>query len=831
MPEAHLSRGASAVRPRRRVATVARLVTARLRFPLALLVLLLAPADGLGQSRPGAAATPEPEWIRPEEVPARADALLRRLDAVRPDPSAVSSLELIERSLPALDRDLDAVVDRVRAALARSAPLTDLEDLRRELLGVSAPLAAWKESLATESSRVAGALDGLSRSQRAWSATRVRPETTAAGDVVVRRVESSIAALDAAAADLRAWRARVLAANDHLVDRDAVVDSSQAKLQAGSAAERASLFVRDRPPLWAGDVIDEIRDELPRVPGKLLEYTRSTATYVERNPRPLLGQVLLAAFLMLALGRLATRTRKRLPAAPADSRLARLLERPYSTGLLFALLATPALHPLAPRRILQLVAMLALVPTARIIVHASQRANLPAFAALFVVLLLDRFGSAVETLPGLARVTYLLALAIGIALAAWWARPLRLGRAPAWAARAARLAALGLGLAFLAEVAGWSQLAGLFGRGLFAGAIAGLYIYAGSIALAALIGRALASRTVRRSYLVERNTAILQRRAERVLRWLGVGLWLFLVLTGLGLRGAGADMFRTVLGAGVSVGALSLSVGGVLAFVLTLLGAMLLVRVVNGVLEADIYPRTDLPRGVPYALSTLVRYGVYTLGFLFALAAAGVQPAQVTIMLGGLGIGIGLGLQDLVKNFAAGLTLLLERRVSVGDTLEMPSHGIFGRVLSIGMRASVVRTWSGAEVVVPNADLISSAVTNWTLSDRLCRIEVAVGVAYGTDPERVVTLLLDAVGPLEHFLPDPAPQVLFKGFGESSLDFLVRAWTDRGYDQSMSLTSQLALAVNRALTAGGITIPFPQRDLHLASVSPAARAALARRDG
>ena len=190
---------------------------------------------------------------------------------------------------------------------------------------------------------------------------------------------------------------------------------------------------------------------------------------------------------------------------------------------------------------------------------------------------------------------------------------------------------------------------------------------------------------------------------------------------------------------------MSLSVGGVLAFVLTLVTALLLARIVNGVLEQDVYPRTSLPRGVPYALSTLVRYGVYGLGFLFALAAAGVQLGQVTIMLGGLGIGIGLGLQDLVKNFAAGLTLLLERRVNVGDTLEMPSQGIFGRVLSIGMRASVVRTWSGAEVVVPNADLISSAVTNWTLSDRLCRIEVPVGVAYGTDPERVVALLLDAV--------------------------------------------------------------------------------------
>jgi small-conductance mechanosensitive channel len=184
----------------------------------------------------------------------------------------------------------------------------------------------------------------------------------------------------------------------------------------------------------------------------------------------------------------------------------------------------------------------------------------------------------------------------------------------------------------------------------------------------------------------------------------------------------------------------------------------------------------------------------------------------------------------VVKNFAAGLTLLLERRVHVADVLEVPSQGIIGRVLSIGMRASVIRTWNGAEVVVPNGDLISSAVTNWTLSDRLYRVEVPVGVAYGTDPERVIALLLDAVRSDDQLLIDPAPQALFKGFGDSSLDFVVRAWTDQGYDNALSLTSRLGIAVHRTLKEAGIVIPFPQRDLHVVSVSPPASAALSGRE-
>jgi len=127
---------------------------------------------------------------------------------------------------------------------------------------------------------------------------------------------------------------------------------------------------------------------------------------------------------------------------------------------------------------------------------------------------------------------------------------------------------------------------------------------------------------------------------------------------------------------------------------------------------------------------------------------------------------------------------------------------------------------------VPNGDLVAGAITNWTLSDRLCRIEVPVGVAYGSDPERVVVLLREVARSHEHVLAEPAPQALFVGFGDSSLNFLLRAWTEVEYERVPPLTSEVALALHRSLCDAGIVIPFPQRDLHLASVSPADRGAL-----
>jgi potassium efflux system protein len=606
-----------------------------------------------------------------------------------------------------------------------------------------------------------------------------------------------------------------------LADRRDAVDAMLERLRAASVAERANLFVPSRPPLWRSGFGAELRRELPDVPEKVRSYARGTRAYVERDPRPLVVQLLLAALLMIGFRRLSARAPERL----GSSRATRLLERPYSSGLLFALLASPALHPLAPRRFMQLLGTVALLPAARIAVHATGRANLAAFAGAFVLLLLDRLALALAPLPAVARASFLMVVAIAFGLAFWLARRARRAGDPAWMRRAAELATLGLALALLAEVGGWANLAALLGRGIVASAIVALYVYAGTVSLEPVLVYVSTSPTLRRSHLFERNTAALQRSVERGLRWLGAGLWLYLVLRAVGLRNSAADALRALLQVGVSVGALSLSLGAVLAFLLTLLAALLLARIVNGVLEEDVYPRTSLPRGIPHALSAMVRYGAYSLGFLLALAAAGVQLSQLTILLGGLGVGIGLGLQDLVKNFAAGLTLLLERRVHVGDALNISSQEIFGRVLSIGMRATVVRNWNGSEVVVPNGDLISGAVTNWTLSDRLCRIEFPVGVAYGTDPERVVALLLDVARANAHVLPRPDPQALFKGFGDSSLDFLLRVWTDVEYERILPLTSELALAVHRSLYGAGIEIPFPQRDLHLASVSPEVRAA------
>jgi small-conductance mechanosensitive channel len=758
------------------------------------------------------------EWIGPEAVPGRADALLSELEAAKPSDAVSDEVAEIERGLGETGARLDALAARIDSGLAGPIELGQIEDLRREVTAGATPLTKWHAALEAESQRVSDALAGIRSAEAVWSATLVRSETAETDEAVGRRVRTSLQLLSEAGSSLRAWRDRLLALDDRVLDCRTAATATLARLEQAAKAQRTGLLVPDRAPLWQTGYAAALREELPRVPETVARFIAQNVEYVGRDPRPLVAELLLAALFAIALQRIVPRAQQRAALTPELARATRVLERPIAIAVLLALLPMPWLQPLAPRRFVQMMALVALIAVARLVSHGSSQMSRVVLASLFALLFLDRLGLAVEELPTLSQAIFLVEMALGVAIAI---RVLRRGGIPGnpgWVRGSARVVALALALALAAALGGWGGLAGIVGRTALVATLSAVYVWAAVAALEALL-----------VWLVQspRWNRLLRggRRSRRIVRWSAVVSWLYLTVVTTGRREVVAHALRIVLDAGVSVGALSITVGGVLAFAVTIAAAPIVARVINVVLEENVYPRTRLSRGMPYALSTMIRYAVYSLAFVAALAAAGVQLSQLSILLGGLGVGVGLGLQDFVKNFAAGLTLLLERRVHVGDVVQIPSREVHGRVLEIAMRAVVVRNWDGAEVVVPNIDLISGAVTNWTLSDQLRRIELPVGVAYGTDPERVVGVLLEVAKAHEDIIDHPAPQALFLGFGQSSLDFVLRAWTDRDYDRTSAIRSELVLATHRSLRDAGIEIPFPQRGLHLASVAPAVREA------
>lgn len=230
-----------------------------------------------------------------------------------------------------------------------------------------------------------------------------------------------------------------------------------------------------------------------------------------------------------------------------------------------------------------------------------------------------------------------------------------------------------------------------------------------------------------------------------------------------------------------------------------------------------ILDKTTLDEGKKFSFQRGVSIFMISLGVLMGLHFIGLDLTSFALFTGAIGIGIGLGFQNIAKNFASGLVLLIESSVKVGDRIEI--EGLQGDIVFIGSRGTWVRTNENVVIIVPNTEFIEGRVTNWTANDRKVRINIPLGVSYDSDPERVREVLLEVAKDHPDVLEDPVPDVIFTSFGESSLDFELRIWTSRQVTTPRIITSDIYFKVFAAFKRENIEIPFPQRDLHLRSSS------------
>jgi len=230
-------------------------------------------------------------------------------------------------------------------------------------------------------------------------------------------------------------------------------------------------------------------------------------------------------------------------------------------------------------------------------------------------------------------------------------------------------------------------------------------------------------------------------------------------------------------------------------------------------LAERVLPQTHLEPGVRHSLAAGFGYVGIVIAAVDGITVLGVDLSNLAIIAGALSVGIGFGLQNIVNNFVSGLILLIERPIKVGDWVEV--GGNVGIVKRISVRSTEIETFQRAAVIVPNAEFLSASVTNWTHKDRSGRIEILIGVAYGTDTGLVRDTLLGLAAAHEEVLVTPGPIVLFNDFGASSLDFELRCYT-ANVMRRRAIASELRYVIEAAFRAAGIEIPFPQRVVHMA---------------
>jgi potassium-dependent mechanosensitive channel len=794
------------------------------------------PPVAAGQTAPEAQkapAPPTPTTIPLAEVASRAtevETLLRALGALA---APSRKFEEIRSQGAAESARLESELQRTQRILRGQPTLVWLEGAQELWRDWEFPVLNWLRELTQRATKLQDGLTRLADERQTWNRTQDAARAARAPAPILQQIAGVLAAIEQAERTLLAQRATVLDLQGRVAQGVSRCQTALAEIEEAQKQALQGLLVRDHPPLWSGESWGAWSEGFRGVRENATGWWLGVALSL-RNPAegivPTLVLFLVLAPLLWVVRR---RARREAVGEEASSLGAAVIDRPFSAALVAAVAGHFFVYGAARPVVRDLAQLLLLVPALRLTTPFVDPRVVPGLFMLGTLFVLDTARRVLA--DGLVFEPALLALEMlaGILVLGYALRSGDLRPSPAGVSESDRLRILrvGAGLVLLlfaatlgATVLGHMRLARLLASGVLGSAYAALILSAMMRALTGGVALVLRMWPVRLLGMVQHHRELLERRTHRVLVWIAVVVWVGRSLAYVGLLGPVWVLGKSLLAAKVERGALSISVEDVLAFVLTLWVAYLLSGSIRFALEEDVYPRIGMARGLSYALSSLLNYGLLTIGFLASLAVLGLDLTKLTVLAGAFGVGIGFGLQSMVNNFVSGLILLFERPIHVGDIIE--AGDIQGTVRRIGIRASVLRTFSGAEIIVPNAQLITERVTNWTLSDRHRRVDLPVGVSYGAHPKKVVEMLETVARAHPHVLRLPAPQAFFTGFGDSSINFELRAWTDR-FDEWFQIRSELATAVYDAGRAAGLTFPFPQREVRLLQDPPGRSAATA----
>jgi potassium efflux system protein len=757
------------------------------------------------------------EAIPVTEITSRADETLTSLNKIVADTEPIASVTTIEEDLPETLDSLETLYLNPRLKELENLNLRMLQNLSQEWSLYFKQLDGWKETLQGRSQDLEKQSHNLKEMTDIWHLTEENAIREKAPRAIRERVKSTLKEIGTIEIKVSPRLNTVLVLQNQISNVQIKINDLLSRIKKTEQETRNQLFVIDSPALWEAFKVDS--DSLQftsQLQASWEELFRSNIAFLTANENRFYFHLVIFAILIILMLYLNRRNKRDNLFNEDDKALkasAYFVSRPFSAAMLIALILSIWIYPEGTSTVAEFIMFLFLIPVLRLIpgmLPAEIRKPVYFLYAMFVIDILQKNALGFVLLQ---RILLLLVTIVAIIIILWLWRPkgpIRNKTDQSWKVllrRASPVILLLLIVAFIGNLVGGVSLASTIGWGF----VESGYILVALI-ISSMVGTGLVTVLIRRrrkkaSQFVKTYALKMERWAYLTINLIAFLIWARATLKIFGFLQPFYDWFEDTLSHTWTVGTLEISAEAIFDFIVITILTFVIVRVIRIFLDMEVFPRIKLPRGIPGAISMVIRYTLVVAGILIALSSLGIDLGKFGLLAGALGVGLGFGLQNIIANFVSGLILAFERPIQVGDTVQVDT--VFGNVQSIGVRSSTIKTFDGSEVIVPNADLISNRVTNWTLSDKRRRMELPVKVAFGYDPHQVLELILSVAKKHPDVLEDPEPFSVFNGFGDNYLDFTLYYWIPTNL--FFKVKTEVALGVHDLLISKGIEPPIPQR--------------------
>jgi len=726
----------------------------------------------------------------------------------------------VDSLLANLDYQIDKKKDSI-FSLLKKASRREIQELKVEWLNHKSYLNKYQILLKNRSEEISNISDDLVIEINKWELTKKSLETGNSNKKGFEGINTVIETLQEVLKNAHAQLDKVFNIQNRLTQIVLQLDELIVEIGMTENQMKKDYFVFDSQPIWEKDTtnimspnIIEFNENGLQKKDKFTSLKTRLLEFISANLKTFIFQIVFIFLLFILIIKANKNWKKDLnkSSSPIEKQTNIILSHPFSSALVAGILITSFFYNAIIPTYAEILMFFILLGTVYLLPRLTHKKFANSLILLFAAFIINSYSELVELSQNQTRWVLILNLiiiivALGLARRLAAIHPEKFKQLHKFLKIITPIYLLISLIGIIGNIIGMVSLSRFITRGVLLSSLLGIVVFL-VVRIATSIVIVLFN--IRNTPNIQTLSTIIDvsnKRIQPALNWIGVFLWLKFTLRSFGLHDPFINQVKELMQVEWLVGETTFSFGGILAFASIITVTLIISKLLASIFQ-DEWMIKMLPRGASSAMSLMLRILIICVGFYLALSAIGLDLSKLSLLIGALGVGIGFGLQNVVSNFISGLILAFERPINIGDAIEIDMES--GVVTNIGVRSSNIRTWNGAEAIIPNGDLISKKVINWTLSNRNRRSKILMKTGPIAEPQKIMDLFNSIAETHESTYNDPAPKTYFYGYDENgNLSFALLYWTS--FSNTLKTDHEVALKIFEALKEEGLQAPAPIR--------------------